>query len=173
MIQYCKASISTILGRQNQSKDHPFLSLVGKSPQVQILEFYEKFVTKHNYGQSMSYKAKAALNRFINGPEMNSRAFEEKSQKSAKSEIFKNALDFSPLMLDRWKLHWSVSETFSDRNNLMKYYFMHLVCITVWPKNHKYENQKSLARVSLRKIKISYIDQKMKISGIYRSKNDF
>ena len=26
---------------------------------------------------------------------------------------------------------------------------MQLVCITVWPKNHKYENQKSLARVSL------------------------
>ena len=49
----------------------------------------------------MSYKAKAILNKFLNGPGMNSRAFEEKSQKSAKSEIFKNALDFNPLMLDR------------------------------------------------------------------------
>ena len=42
------------------------------------MEFYEKFVTKHNYGQSMSYKAKAVLKRFLNGPGMNSRAFEEK-----------------------------------------------------------------------------------------------
>ena len=70
-----------------------------QAPQVQILGFYEKFVKRHNYGQSMSYKAKAVLNKFINGPGMNSRAFEEKSQKSAKSEIFKNALDFNPLML--------------------------------------------------------------------------
>ena len=49
----------------------------------------------------MPYKAKEVSNKFLNGPGMNSRAFEEKSQKSAKSEIFKNALDFSPLMLDR------------------------------------------------------------------------
>ena len=28
-------------------------------PHVQILEFYEKFVTRHNYGQSMPYKALA------------------------------------------------------------------------------------------------------------------
>ena len=54
---------------------------------------------------------------------MNSRAFEEKSQKSAKSEIFKNALDFIPLMLDGLKRHWSVSKTISDRNNLMRILF--------------------------------------------------
>ena len=49
----------------------------------------------------MPHKAKEVLNKFLNGPEMNSRAFEEKSQKSAKSDIFKYALDFNPLMLDR------------------------------------------------------------------------
>ena len=49
----------------------------------------------------MLFKAKEVLNKFLNGPGMNSRAFEEKSQKSAKNEIFKNPLDFNPLMLDR------------------------------------------------------------------------
>ena len=49
----------------------------------------------------MHNKAEEVSNKFLNGPGMNSRAFEEKSQKSAKSEIFKNALDFNPLMLDR------------------------------------------------------------------------
>ena len=49
----------------------------------------------------MPYKAKEVLNKFLNGPGMNFRAFEDKSQKSAKSEIFKNALEFNPLMLDR------------------------------------------------------------------------
>ena len=42
----------------------------------------------------MPCKAKEVSNKFLNGPGMNSRAFEEKSQKSAKNEIFKNALDF-------------------------------------------------------------------------------
>ena len=49
----------------------------------------------------MPYKAKEVSNKFLSGPGMNSRAFDEKSQKSAKSVIFKNALDFNPLMLDR------------------------------------------------------------------------
>ena len=49
----------------------------------------------------MSYKAKEVSNKFLNGPGMNSRAFEEKSKKSAKNEILENALDFNPLMLDR------------------------------------------------------------------------
>ena len=71
-------------------------------PEIRLRHtFYEKFVTRHNNGQSMSYRAKAILNKFLNGPGMNSRALEEKSQKSTKSEISKNALDSSPLMLDR------------------------------------------------------------------------
>ena len=49
----------------------------------------------------MPHKAKEVLIKFLNGPEMNSRAFEEKSQKPAKSDIFKNALELNPLMLDR------------------------------------------------------------------------
>ena len=49
----------------------------------------------------MPYKAKVVSYKFLNGPGMNSRAFEEKSKKSAKSEILENALDFNPLILDR------------------------------------------------------------------------
>ena len=49
----------------------------------------------------MPFKAKEVLNKFLNGPGMNSRGFEEKSQKSIISEIFKNALDFNPLMIDQ------------------------------------------------------------------------
>ena len=79
----------------------PFSVWSKQASQVQILEFYEKFVTRHNYGHSMPFKAKEVLNKFLNGPGMNSRGFEEKSQKSIVSEIFKNALDLNPLMLDQ------------------------------------------------------------------------
>ena len=44
----------------------------------------------------MPYKALEVLNKYL--------AFEEKSQKSIKSEILKNALDFNPLMLARVSL---------------------------------------------------------------------
>ena len=54
------------------------------APQVQTLEFFDKFVTRHNNGQSMPFKAKEVLNKFLNGSGMNSRAFEEKVKNRSK-----------------------------------------------------------------------------------------
>ena len=54
---------------------------------------------------------------------LRNQTFSKNCQKSAKSEIIKNALELSPFTLDLWKLYWSVSRTFSDKNKLIRTLF--------------------------------------------------
>ena len=54
-----------------------------------------------SFGLSLPIQNKEDLNKFLDGQGMNPWAFLEKSKKSTKSEIFKNALELNPLMLHR------------------------------------------------------------------------
>ena len=63
-------------------------------------------------------------NTSVDGRGMESRVISRKVKNRLKFSFTKIALEFSPCTLGRRKRHRSVSETFSDRNNLKRVIFV-------------------------------------------------
>ena len=64
------------------------------------------------------------LNTSVDGRGMESRVISKKVKNRLKFSFTKIALEFSPCTLGRRKRHRSVSQTFSDRNNLKRVIFV-------------------------------------------------
>ena len=71
------------------------------------------------------------LNTSVDGQGMKSRVILKKSQNRLKFSFMKIALELSRCTLDRRKRHRSVSQTFSDRNNLNRVIFVQLDSMAV------------------------------------------
>ena len=67
------------------------------------------------------------MQSMLNDPGMNSRAFEEKSQKSAKSEIFRNALELSDnnnlIGVLFYVAHKPLIQSFNSKLESLTFYF--------------------------------------------------
>ena len=68
---------------------------------------------------------------------MKSRVILKKVENRLKIRFTKIALEFNPCILGRRKRHRSVSQTFSDRNNLNWVIFVEFDSMAVSTKNHK------------------------------------
>ena len=133
--QWCRILCLSILRRMAKS------SWVNSS----LIKFWRRFwvgiLRKNIFFQGiLAHKSRTwntSWNTSLDCQAMKTRVILKKVKNRLKFNFTKIALEFNPCILGRRKRDRSVSQAFSDRNNLNRVIFVQFDSMAVLPKNHK------------------------------------